>query len=67
MAADVLAGLIAGLPGGMVVTDPAVTESYRQDRALDPSAGSRRPWCVRGVPKRSRPSCDGPALTGFRW
>src|SRR6202047_781796 len=23
----------------MVVTDPAITESYRQDRALDPSAG----------------------------
>src|SRR6202022_3932536 len=33
------AGLIAELPEGMVVTDPAVTESYRQDRALDPSAG----------------------------
>src|ERR1700740_1337908 len=39
MGADVLAGLIAELPEGMVVTDPAVTESYRQDRALDPSAG----------------------------
>ena len=39
MAADVLAGLIAELPEGMVVTDPAVTESYRQDRAFDPSAG----------------------------
>ena len=39
MGADVLAGLIAGLPEGMVVTDPAVTESYRQDRAFDPSAG----------------------------
>jgi glycolate oxidase len=37
--ADVLASLIAELPEGMVVTDPAVTESYRQDRAFDPSAG----------------------------
>ena len=39
MAADALAGLIAALPEGMVVTDPAVTESYRQDRAFDPAAG----------------------------
>src|ERR1700753_3627245 len=39
MGANVLAGLIAELPERMVVTDPAVTESYRQDRALDPSAG----------------------------
>jgi glycolate oxidase len=36
---DVLAGLVADLPDGMVVTDPAVTEGYRQDRAFDPSAG----------------------------
>ena len=36
---DVLAGLVAELPDGMVVTDPAVTEGYRQDRAFDPSAG----------------------------
>lgn len=39
MAADALAGLIAELPEGMVVTDPAITEGYRQDRALDPTAG----------------------------
>jgi glycolate oxidase len=39
MAADALAGLIAGLPEGMVVTDPSITEGYRHDRALDPSAG----------------------------
>jgi glycolate oxidase len=39
MAADSLAGLIAALPGGMVVTDPAITEGYRQDRAFDPTAG----------------------------
>jgi glycolate oxidase len=36
---DVLAALVGELPDGMVVTDPAVTEGYRQDRALDPSAG----------------------------
>jgi glycolate oxidase len=36
---DALAGLIAELPDGMVVTDPTVTEGYRQDRAFDPSAG----------------------------
>ena len=36
---DVLDGLISNLPDGMVVTDPAVTEGYRQDRAFDPSAG----------------------------
>ncbi|BBZ51549.1 oxidoreductase [Mycobacterium heidelbergense] len=34
-----LADLIAALPDGMVVTDPTVTEGYRQDRAFDPSAG----------------------------
>jgi glycolate oxidase len=46
--ADVLAKLVAELPEGMVVTDPAITEAYRQDRALDPSAGKPlavvRPW-----------------------
>jgi glycolate oxidase len=36
---DVAAGLVAELPAGMVVTDPAVTEGYRQDRAFDPAAG----------------------------
>lgn len=39
MNTDVLAGLMAELPEGMVVTDPAVTDGYRQDRAFDPSAG----------------------------
>lgn len=34
-----MAGLIAELPEGMVVTDPAITDGYRQDRALDPAAG----------------------------
>ncbi len=35
----VLAELIGVLPDGMVVTDPAITEGYRQDRAFDPAAG----------------------------
>lgn len=39
MNADLLSGLIAELPDGTVVTDPAVTEGYRQDRAFDPAAG----------------------------
>ncbi|HET9875892.1 MAG TPA: FAD-linked oxidase C-terminal domain-containing protein [Mycobacterium sp.] len=39
MNADALAELIAELPDGMVVTDPGITEGYRQDRAVDPSAG----------------------------
>jgi glycolate oxidase len=34
-----LASLIAELPEGMVVTDPAKTDKYRQDRALDAAAG----------------------------
>ena len=32
--------LIADLPEGTVVTDPDILESYRQDRAADPSAGT---------------------------
>ncbi|HEU0190842.1 MAG TPA: FAD-linked oxidase C-terminal domain-containing protein [Mycobacterium sp.] len=39
MDAEALDQLIADLPDGMVVTDPAITEGYRQDRALDPAAG----------------------------
>jgi glycolate oxidase len=35
-----LAELIAELPEGVVVTDPDIVASYRQDRALDPSAGT---------------------------
>ena len=34
-----LGSLIADLPEGTVVTDPDILESYRQDRAADPSAG----------------------------
>lgn len=40
MVNDALTSLIAELPDGMVVTDPAVTEGYRQDRAFDPAAGT---------------------------
>jgi glycolate oxidase len=36
---DVLAELIAELPDGVVVTDPDILASYRQDRAADPDAG----------------------------
>src|ERR1700761_7415703 len=59
MGADVLAGLITELPDGMVVTDPAVTESYRQDRALDPSAG--KPMAV------VRPRRTEEVQTVLRW
>src|SRR6476661_6910510 len=40
MSAEALASLIAELPEGVVVTDPDIVASYRQDRALDPSAGT---------------------------
>ncbi|KXW74809.1 FAD-linked oxidase, partial [Mycolicibacterium phlei DSM 43071] len=36
----VLDELIAALPEGGVVTDPDILASYRQDRALDPDAGT---------------------------
>jgi glycolate oxidase len=54
-----LAGLTAGLPDGMVITDPAVTEGYRQDRAFDPSAG--KPMAV------VRPRCTEDVQTVLRW
>jgi glycolate dehydrogenase FAD-linked subunit len=57
--ADVLAGLIAGLPDGTVITDPAVTEGYRQDRAFDPSAG--KPLAV------VRPRRTEEVQTVLRW
>ena len=57
--ADALAELIAELPEGMVVTDPAITESYRQDRALDPSAG--KPMAV------VRPLRTEDVQTVLRW
>ncbi|CAM3248915.1 FAD-binding oxidoreductase [Mycobacterium intermedium] len=59
MSADLLAALIAELPEGMVVTDPAVTEGYRQDRAFDPSAG--KPLAV------VRPRRTEEVQTVLRW
>ncbi|ORW02511.1 FAD-binding oxidoreductase [Mycobacterium kyorinense] len=59
MSSDVLAGLVAELPDGMVVTDPAVTEGYRQDRAFDPSAG--KPLAV------VRPRRSEDVQTIMRW
>ncbi|WP_422745644.1 FAD-binding oxidoreductase [Mycobacterium sp. WMMD1722] len=37
---DALAELKSELPDGVVVTDPDIVASYRQDRAADPSAGT---------------------------
>ncbi|MFY2861268.1 FAD-binding oxidoreductase [Mycobacterium sp. THU-M104] len=59
MSPDALADLITGLPDGTVVTDPAVTEGYRQDRAFDPSAGT--PLAV------VRPRCTDEVQTVLRW
>lgn len=57
--AAALADLIADLPDGVVVTDPAVTEGYRQDRALDPAAG--KPLAV------VRPRRTEEVQTVMRW
>ncbi|MGZ4528265.1 MAG: FAD-binding oxidoreductase [Mycobacterium sp.] len=59
MSRDVLASLSADLPEGMVVTDPTVTEGYRQDRAFDPSAG--KPLAV------VRPRRSEEVQTVLRW
>ena len=40
MSAEALASLIAELPEGVVVTDPDIVASYRQDRAFDQTAGT---------------------------
>jgi glycolate oxidase len=40
VSADVLSELIVELPEGVVVTDPDILASYRQDRAADPAAGT---------------------------
>ena len=40
--AEVIAELVDALPDGVVVTDPDVTATYRQDWARDPSAGLPR-------------------------
>ncbi|MBV9513888.1 MAG: FAD-binding protein [Mycobacteriaceae bacterium] len=59
MHTDLLAELVAELPEGMVVTDPAVTEAYRWDRAFDPSAG--KPLAV------VRPRRTEEVQTVMRW
>src|SRR6201998_894190 len=59
MNAEAWAGLIAEWPDGMVVTDPTVTEGYRQDRAFDPSAG--KPLAV------VRPRRTEEVQTVLRW
>ncbi len=59
MSSDALAALIADLPDGTVVTDPTVTEGYRQDRAFDPSAG--KPLAV------VRPRRTEEVQTVLRW
>src|SRR5260370_37957046 len=40
MSAEAVAAVIAELPEGVVVTDPDILESYRQDRAAGPGAGT---------------------------
>ncbi len=59
MNTDVLAELLAELSEGMVVTDPAITDSYRQDRALDRAAG--KPMAV------VRPRRTEDVQTVMRW
>ena len=54
-----LDSLIAELPEGTVVTDPSITEGYRQDRALDPAAG--KPLAV------VRPLTTEHVQTVMRW
>jgi glycolate oxidase len=54
-----LSELSAKLPDGMVVTDPTITEGYRQDRAFDPSAG--KPLAV------VRPRRTEEVQTVLRW
>jgi D-lactate dehydrogenase (cytochrome)/glycolate oxidase len=39
MSTSALASLVAELGEGVVITDPDIVASYRQDRALDPAAG----------------------------
>jgi glycolate oxidase len=56
---SVLDSLIAELPEGTVVTDPAITDGYRQDRALDPTAG--KPLAV------VRPQRTADVQTVMRW
>ncbi|SBS75163.1 Glycolate oxidase subunit GlcD [uncultured Mycobacterium sp.] len=59
MAVSALAGLAAELPDGVVVTDPDILASYRQDRAADPAAGT--PLAV------VRPTRTEEVQTVLRW
>ncbi|MCI4674954.1 FAD-binding oxidoreductase [Candidatus Mycolicibacterium alkanivorans] len=59
MAVSALADLAAELPDGVVVTDPDILASYRQDRAADPSAGT--PLAV------VRPTRTEEVQTVLRW
>src|ERR1700741_2746801 len=59
MSAEALASLIAELPDGVVVTDPDIVASYRQDRAFDPNAGT----AIAGV----RPSRTQEGQAVMRW
>ncbi|BBZ68280.1 FAD-linked oxidase [Mycolicibacterium insubricum] len=54
-----ITALIAELPDGVVVTDPDIVASYRQDRAADPDAGT--PMAV------VRPSNTEQVQTVLRW
>ncbi|BBY59738.1 FAD-linked oxidase [Mycolicibacterium sarraceniae] len=58
-AMSAVAGLAAELPDGVVVTDPDIVASYRQDRAADPAAGT--PLAV------VRPSRTEEVQTVLRW
>ncbi len=59
MAMSALADLAAELPDGVVVTDPDILASYRQDRAFDPAAGT--PLAV------VRPTRTAEVQTVLRW
>src|SRR6476469_3161299 len=59
MSAEALTTLISELPEGVVVTDPDILASYRQDRAADPAAGT--PLAV------VRPTRTEEVQTVLRW
>lgn len=59
MADSALTELTTALPEGMVVTDPDILAGYRQDRALDPDAGT--PLAL------VRPSTTAEVQTVIRW
>ena len=54
-----LASLAAELGDGALVTDPDIVASYRQDRAMDPAAGT--PMAV------ARPTTTGEVQAVLRW